>query len=180
LLLVASLALAACGSDKKDKGSKAADLKQTFESTTGISVKYPDGWVAQDAENGEVYIANSQDTLTAIKSTDTEELAKGQVAMLLSIIPAEALGDKSLKDAITMSASEEGKSEEVKEVKLGGKEAYRTEMSSDKLEGFTIGFEAEGAIVIAVGATAKGELKNQEEATLLKILESVTYKAPAS
>ncbi len=183
LLIAASLALAACGGDdKKDEGGKAADLKQSLESPTGVNLKYPDGWVSDEEAAGSVLLASNQATLDTITDAtdDAPAIAKGQSGLMILVMPAdEVLGGMDLKEVVGLMASggafEAG---EVKDVKIGGQDAYRTDIVADGMDGFMVGLEKDGAVVITLGISAKGEMKDRE-ATLLAIIESASYKAPA-
>lgn len=183
LLIAASLALAACGGgDKKDEGGKAADLKQSYDGAAGVSVKYPEGWAVVDSPDGSVILASNQAMLDIITAAtdDPPTIAKGQAGLMILVMPADqALGGMTLKELVGMMASggafEAG---EVKDVKIGDKDANRSDIVADGMDGFTVGLEKDGAVVIGMGIAAKGEMKDRE-ATLLAIIESAAYKAPA-
>ncbi len=78
-LVIVPLVMTACGGNDKKDNAKAADLKQEFKSTTGITVKYPDGWAAQDGDSG-VEIANKAEYLNLTGNT---EIPAGAVAVLI-------------------------------------------------------------------------------------------------
>ena len=42
-------------------------MSETFESTTGLSFKYPKGWVAKDTDQG-IVLANSEDMMAVAES----------------------------------------------------------------------------------------------------------------
>jgi hypothetical protein len=184
--LIVPLVMTACGGDKKDE-AKAADLKQEFTSTSGITVQYPDGWVAQDGDAG-VEIANKAEFLTM---TGASEVPSGGVALVI-MPPFEptAMGlaaDATLKDVTDMVAQgmagegDGATASDAQDVKVGGKDAVRVNIadSTTNSEGFFIGYKVDDThVLIAVMATHAGEL-SKNEATVLKILDSVTYTAPA-
>jgi hypothetical protein len=108
LLLIVPLAVAACGDDDDNGGGGgggAADLTQEFKSTTtGITVKYPEGWAAKDGEVG-VEIANKAEYLEA----GTEETIPEDAALVMFMPPFAAadLGlaeDASVKDFLGIMA----------------------------------------------------------------------------
>ncbi len=186
-LVIVPLVMTACGGDDKKDNAKAADLKQEFKSTTGITVKYPDGWAAQDGDAG-VEIANKAEYLTLTGST---EIPAGAVAVIImQPFDPSAMGlsaDASVKDVVTTIAgsmsgeSGSAKAGDAKDVKVGGKDGVRVDVSDapNKSEGFFIGFKVDDKnMVIAIVAAHSGEL-NKNEATALKMLDSITYTAPA-
>lgn len=190
LLVVLALGLAACGGDD-DKDDKKVDLKQTFTSESGLTVKYPDGWIARDGESG-VEIANSQKTIDAMDS-DTEEKMGADMAIAM-VPPPTALADmmmegKTIKEVAEqfkeIFAGDEGEDtsvSDVKEIKIGGKDAARLDItdSETESEGFYVFYMLDDAnVMMVVGMAHQGDLGKYED-TLLKIIESVTYTAPAS
>ncbi len=184
VLVVVAALLAACGGDDKKSGSSSVDLKQSFDSGTGVSVKYPDGWIAKDAAGDTVYVANSQATVDAMEASTAQGPDKGQTGVILMGISADQLSGMSAEDTFKMmvqSMGGEGSDttlSDVKDVKVNGKTAYRTDITSTTGDGFYIGWESDGSLVIAAGVAASGELKDHES-TLLKIIDSVTYTPPA-
>ncbi len=186
-LVIVPLVMTACGGDDKKDNAKAADLKQEFTSTSGITVKYPDGWSAQDSDAG-VAIANKPEYLNL---TGNAEIPSGGVTVLiLAAFDPSAMGlaaDASVKDVVsTIAPSMAGQSSgmkvgDVKDLKVGGKDAARVDVSDSatKSEGFLIGYKVDDKnIVLAIVGTHQGEL-NKYEATALKMIESITYTAPA-
>ena len=182
VLVVVAALLAACGGDKKSSSSSSVDLKQNYDSPTGVSVKYPDGWVAKDASGG-VYVASSQDAMDTMEATDSQGPGKGQAGVMLMAMPGDALGGMSPADAFKAMApslaSESTTASDVKDTKVNGQAAFRIDITDANGEGFMLGWDKNGSLVIAAGVAAPGELKNHES-TLLKIIDSVTYTAPAA
>jgi len=97
LVLVASV-IAACGGDDDDDGddggdasAQSSDLSQTL-SEGGITVSYPEGWVAEGDIDG-LTLASDQETFDqANASTDAPELPDGGTALQVSILPSDAFG----------------------------------------------------------------------------------------
>ncbi len=184
VLVVVVALLAACGGDDKKSSSSSVNLSQSFTSETGITVKYPDGWVAKDA-SGTVYVANSQAAMDAMEAAEGGGPAKGQSAIVLMAMPVDALGGMSVEDSFKAMVQSIGGEDEntklgdVKEVKVNGQTAYRADLTSPDGEGFYLGWENNGALIIAAGVAATGELKDMES-TQLKVIDSVTYTAPAA
>jgi hypothetical protein len=185
LLLLVPLIMTACGGDD-DKDDKKVDLKQTFESTSGITAKYPDGWAARDGDAG-IEITNKAEYFDA---EDSDEVPADAVLVMVMppFAPTDAglAEDASMTDLLGMFAasfgSEGAELGEVKETKVGGKDAARVSVkdSSIKSDGFVIAYKIDDTnIVIAVTVTRDGELDKFEDTTL-KIIESMTYTAPAS
>jgi hypothetical protein len=186
LLLIVPLAMSACGGSKKDN-AKTADLKQEFESRFGVTVKYPDGWVAQDGESG-VEIANKADYLTVGGNVEVPD----DVVAVLVMPPFDPTemglaADASVKDVVNMvvqGISSEGSNTTVgdaKDVKVGSRDAVRVDIanSTAKSEGFFIGFKVDDTHFLMAGVgTHAGEL-SKNEATAMKIIESITYTPPA-
>jgi hypothetical protein len=182
LLVVLMLIMTACGGDKKD--NKKVDLNQTFESTSGLTVKYPDGWAARD-NSGSIEIANKAEYF----DTEATEVPTG--AVVIMVMPPFAPSDMglaedaSIKDLLGMMAQGMGGEGatvgETKDAKVGGKDAARASIkdANTKSEGFVIGYKVDDThFVIAIVATRDGELSKSEN-TALKIIESMTYTAPA-
>lgn len=180
VLLIVPLAIGACGDDDKKDDNKAADLKQELTATSGLTVKYPDGWAARESDMG-IEIANKAEYL----DSDVEEVPEGAAVLMIMapFNPADmGMGDMALKDLVGMMSEDEGSDvSEPKDTKVGGKDAARVDIKEpdSKTEGFFVAYKIDDTnVVIAMGAAREGQLDKQE-ATLFKILESLTYTAPA-
>ena len=67
---------------------------------------------------------------------------------------------------------------EISDLKVGDKDAFRADVSpEDGTDGFIVGFEADGALILVVAVSAEGEIGNYESAAL-SIAETVEYSAP--
>jgi hypothetical protein len=185
VLVVVVAMLAACGGDDKKSSSSSSNLSQSYTGAGGITVKYPDGWIAKDAAGDTIYVANNQAAMDAMEAATSGGPGKGQSAVVLMAMPLEALGGMSAADsfkAMVQSIGGEGSDTtlgDVKDVKVNGQTAYRADLTSPDGEGYYLGWESNGALIIAAGVAATGELKDME-ATQLKIIDSVTYTAPAA
>ncbi len=189
LLVIVPLTMAACGSDDKKSDTKSVDLTQTFESTSGLTVKYPDGWAAKDGSSG-LEIANSQTALDSMDDSSITAIPAGTAGVLVMAAPLEALGlaaDASMKDVADLMASAMGSGEnatigDTSDLKVNGHDGARVDISSDtdSSEGFMLAYKIDDSTVVIVAVVAhKGEL-SQYEATALKIVDSITYTAPAA
>jgi hypothetical protein len=183
LALLLVLTAAACGEDDDDNGngggSSDTDLSQSFDSATGLSVKYPEGWAAGD-EEGMLQLATSEEVFTA----DTVE--EGQMGILffdpamVSMMsggeggsPADVLG------SFSGMMGDEGDFGDVSETKFGDHDGARVNVSDENTEGFMAAIQvSDDAIVIATVVTAKDDL-DEHESTALDILGTVSYTAPA-
>ncbi|MBN1563719.1 MAG: hypothetical protein JXA10_07765 [Anaerolineae bacterium] len=177
LLLIVPMVLVACGDDD-DGDDKKVELNQTLESASGLTVKYPEGWATMDEGIG-VSIANSEEALNA------DDITGDMAAVMLMASSLADLG-MSAREAFDMFGSgaasevgENGEASDVKDVKVAGVDGYRIDVTDDKTEGFIVGFEKDGNMIIGIGVAAKDKL-GDFEATLLAIIESATYTAPAA
>jgi hypothetical protein len=192
LLVIVPLVAAACGKDKRDNKGGAVELTETFASSTGFTVKYPDGWAARDGGAGPE-IVNSEAAFAQLDAEDRGEIAEGQFVLVIfdptQFRELPGLADLDAKAVVTMiagSMSSEGGDEgmtagEVKDAKVGDRDAGRTEVSdpSVKGQGFILGYKLDDTTVILVVALAReGELGNYE-ATVTAMLNALTYTAPA-
>lgn len=192
LLLIVPLTIAACGDDdkddKKDDGGNV-ELNQTFESASGVTVKYPDGWAAQDGDSG-VEIANSQDALAALGDSHVTSVPDNTVAVLIiPPMPLSMMGeaDMSMADLLGVMNGEMGSEDgtsvgSVQELTVNGREAARVNITDEDAnsEGYMLAYKIddETAVIVAVVAS-KGDLEGNEDAAM-KIIESITYEAPAA
>jgi len=189
VLLIVPLILTACGGDKKDdkKDNAAVNLNQTYTSTAySLTVKYPEGWIAADGDAA-VNVGNNQAAIDVISATNDVEVPAGSFGMQVVAIPVAEIGmaDQSIVDILkAMSASmstDTTHAGDVKELKVGGKDAARVDVTDDKqkAEGFVIGFKIdENTLIMIAGMSATGEF-SQYEATALKIAETVAVTPAA-
>ncbi len=176
-LLVVPMVLVACGDDDKDKDSGGdLNLNQTIEGN-GLSAKYPEGWAAQADEDGSIQIANSADILEMVGGEET--LKDDQFGVMVMALPLAGSDAREAFDMMAVALASEGSGGgDVKETKIGDKDAYRVDASPvDGTDGIILGFESNGALVVVVGVSADGKIGDYEDATL-KIAETVEYSAP--
>ena len=167
----------------------AAALTQTFTSTGGITISYPEGWVGRESESGEIELADSAETLTAADDPDSS-IQPGQLAFIvLGALPIDALGmgdEPALTDVMTAIGSQLASGGDTKvgdatEITLGDVPAARIDTTNavERSEGFVIGFMGDGSTLIVVAAVApRGELADAED-LFLAMAASVSYAAPA-
>lgn len=197
LVLIFSMVAAACGGDDDDDGDDNgggdAALSQTFESSSGITIKYPEGWVARDGDSG-IEIANSQAAFDAMdaEGDENDEIPEDGFALLImnpadmALPGMENLDAKGIVGMIAGFMADEGEDEgmqagEMEDAKVGDWDAGKVPVtdSSLKAEGFIIGYKYDDTTaVIAIALAREGELGDYED-TAIKMLESVTYTAPA-
>lgn len=186
---IAAVLLAACGSSKKDdKGGGKVSLTQTLASTSGITVKYPDGWTAKEMSGG-VEVANNQQILSLLNGSDAPEMPAGTAGLIAQVLPADHLGvpaSSSMKDVLThvvpsmAGGSQDIKTGEITASSLNGKEAAQVSIAYDKvkMEGIVSMVKVDDQHVMLMSyVTHQGELKTFE-ATLRQIAESLTYARP--
>lgn len=196
LVLIVPLALAACGGDDDDKddnggGNGEAALSQTFESETGATVKYPEGWVAAD-DFGQIVLANSQALMDKMtdSASDDAQIEKGEVAVVLGVMPLAAIGFEegteldSVFDMMVQGMTSEGMEAEgdAQSIKVGDYDAKRLDvkLTEEGGEGMVVFYINDaGALVMSILATADDERGTYDDLAL-KIAESVTWTAPAA
>lgn len=196
LVLIVPLALAACGGDDDDKddnggGNGDVELSQTFESETGATVNYPEGWVAME-NGGQIVLANSQALMDKMQdSTDIEaKPEKGEAGVVLSVMPLAALGLEegaeldTIFDMMVQGMTSEGMEAEgdAQSIKVGDSDAKRLDvkLTDEGGEGMVVFYINDaGALVMAILATADDERGTYDDLAL-KIAESVTWTAPAA
>lgn len=195
LLLVVSLALAACGGDDDDDGgggdqntgdtgARTITLSETFEGPYGITVRYPQGWVA-----------SQQDTMVAVVSSAAvqDRLLVGEGMSLASSEcmvgifaghPDDPTVDlttafNQLVEAEYSEASGITHTGAIEDITVGGRPAKRLNIGfvDHDVEGVLIAFADGDVIVFGMVLAGKGGLGNFE-ATGLAIFDSVTYSAP--
>lgn len=202
LLIVASLALAACGgSDSKNEisqdeagGSADTSLPQIFVSANGVTLRYPQGWVARDLVEGPlVYavVANSQAVLDDLNSDVPGQMPAGGFLLTINTISwadlAAALGiSGSVSEDMDIKAWMEAFYPpgfgygEVETVTIGAIQAARSNgQISDGNDGFTLAYKLDNLSAIWISVlTHEGESAGFEDIAY-EIIESVTYEAPA-
>jgi len=202
LLIVASLALAACGgSDSKNEvsqdeagGSADTSLPQTFVSANGVTLRYPQGWVARDLVEGPlVYavVANSQAVLDDLESDAPVQMPAG--GFLLTIytvswvdlaaalgVSSSALEDMDIKAWMEAFYPPGFGYGEVETVTIGAIQTARSNgQISDGNDGFTLAYKLDNISAIWISVlTHEGESAGFEDIAY-EIIESVTYEAPA-
>lgn len=195
LVLMIPLVLAACGGDDDDgdNGGGSGDsvsLNQTFESETGVSFKYPDGWAAQDDE-GQIILSNSPEGLEAMTALESGEgPGEGQVGMMVMALPLADLGMPedttvdTIFDMMTGSMTSEGMETvgDTEELKIGDNDARKVNVKDAESgsDGFIIAFLDENdTYMMLIGVTASGERDNYDDVAL-DIAETIEYTAPAA
>jgi hypothetical protein len=186
LLAVTLLILTACGGDDKNE-TKKVSLDHTFTSATySVTLNYPTDWTAREGELA-IEIGNTQAAIDVMNAGPEAVIPAGSFGLQIVAVPVVETGmaGQPVTDILTATAisiaSEDTKTGEVTDQKIGGRDGARVSVinSKQKAEGFTLGFMLNDEILImVVGMAHEGEL-SQYEATALKIAESVAA-VPAS
>jgi hypothetical protein len=173
-LLIPPVILTACGGNdkKKDKASETVDLDQTFTSENyGLTLKYPNGWTARDGDYS-IEIGNGQEAIDVMNAGADAVIPADSFGLQIAAVPLVEIGmagqpiTNVLKGTALSMNSEHTKAGEVKELKIGGKEAARVEITNtkQKADGFVIGFMLdENIVVMIVGVASQGGLAKYEE-----------------
>lgn len=188
-VLIAALALAACGGDDDKDGDNgdsgsSVNLPDSYTGeTTGISVSYPDGWAATEEAGFGVIVANSADGLAAQELGDTD---RGVTIMVQSLAD---LGAEDLDSAFTtlttamIGESDTTEAGDVQDISVGGHDAKRidaTDSSNDSAL-TSIGFLSDdGSQLILVSGVTKQANMDDFEPQLLAIAGSVSFTAPTT
>ncbi len=179
LVLVVPLALTACGDEKK-----AEDLNQTFESTLGLTLKYPEGWVVKDVDGG-ILIANTAEMAAQMEADNEEPFPKGGFGLMI-FDPSMLIGaGQSPRDVVdgfaTAFADENTTVDDPKDVKVGNNQGAKVTFKSNvqKGEGFLIAWNEDGTTYMVIALAYEGKL-DEYDATAQKILESIDYNASAT
>lgn len=178
------LALVACGGGGSagGGGSSSVTLGQTYSAADSpLSFKYPDGWVVNGAA-GQVLFASSEDAMSS-----TSPVAGAFAGSLLSVPPEQAatmganVGVVDVLNTFKQLMSGEGAPAfgDVRQEKVGSYDTASIIGSSADGDAVIYVVKVGDAFVVAIGASAKGELGNFE-GTLKAMIESITYTAPAA
>jgi len=186
-LLIVPFVLTACGDDEKEdkkddkKTDLAVKLTQTFTNAeVGVTVQYPDGWVAREDSAG-VSLASSQAAM------DTETPGENDQVINVEVNALDVFGATTLDEVITlfkqaMTSEEEGVTiSEVTSLKVGSKDAKRMTMTHPT-EGeavFIAWLTEDGKSVVSVMGIATNGKLSALEPNLLAVANSVTYTPPA-
>lgn len=180
LALLLMLTAAACGDDDdKDNGggSSDTDLSQTFDSATGLSVKYPEGWAASE-DSEMVQLVTSEEAMEAETIGEDELGILIFNPMVVSMIAGGAESPTDILANFSEMMGDEGEFGDVSETKIGDHGGARVNVSDDETQGFMVAFKVnESDVVIATVVTAKDQL-DKHESTALDILGTVSYTAP--
>ncbi len=180
LALLLMLTAAACGDDDdKDNGggSSDTDLSQTFDSATGLSVKYPEGWAASE-DSEMVQLVTSEAAMEAETIGEDELGILIFNPMVVSMIAGGAESPTDILANFSEMMGDEGEFGDVSETKIGDHDGARVNVSDDETQGFMVAFKVnESDVVIATVVTAKDQL-DKHESTALDILGTVSYTAP--
>jgi hypothetical protein len=184
LMMVMALVASACGGNKKKK----VELKQTFKSTTGITIRYPDGWTAREDATG-IQIANKTQVLDLAANTEFPSDGFGVMIMppqkLADLGVAEDATIKDIMNTVSTSLIAGGgdvTTGDVISMKVKGEEAARLGVkdSSNSSEGFVVALKIDAnTVIVAMAVAHDGKLQSYNDLAQ-RMLESITYTAPAS
>jgi hypothetical protein len=184
LMMVMALVASACGGNKKKK----VELKQTFKSTTGITIRYPDGWTAREDATG-IQIYNKTQVLDLAANTEFPSDGFGVMIMppqkLADLGVAEDATIKDIMNTVSTSLIAGGgdvTTGDVISMKVKGEEAARLGVkdSSNSSEGFVVALKIDAnTVIVAMAVAHDGKLQSYNDLAQ-RMLESITYTAPAS
>ncbi|HEX3049206.1 MAG TPA: hypothetical protein VHP83_01015 [Aggregatilineaceae bacterium] len=201
IVLLSFLVFAACGSDKKNADTPAKPtvtppiaLPNTFTTAAGVSVQYPENWLAEELYK-QIILTTSAEATTAegvlpgqlriaiypplprsilpinmMTFTLAQRESTGFAAFPTSILSASP--DMSISDMTTLFANE--LDEAASTLTTGGKDAARVDIAIPGTEGTVFGINLNTDKVIFVTAAAhEGEWKTFEP-IVLAILATIT------
>ena len=163
-------------------------LTETITTTSGLSVNYPNGWLAAETEAGGVDIVNSDETLARMQDEESQGVLTGQAAFLV-LGPVSMARFAPVEDVaeIIQATIEAGARRnetltygDLMDVVIGEWDAVRVDaMDEDTQSALTlIGFKvAEDELIFVTLATAQDEFAELEP-LLLAMANSITYDAP--
>jgi hypothetical protein len=184
LIVILSLVAAACGDDDDDdngdNGGGEASLDQSIE-LNGLTVSYPDDWAARAEEDNSIIVANNQAIIDRVGESDDGPQA-GEFGMVVMAQPLEEMGGMGGQEAFEMMVgfmAEEGAGDtEISDVSVGDNDGFRADVTpEDGSDGFMLGYEQDGALIIVMAVSAEGEMGDFED-TALKIAANIEYSAP--
>jgi hypothetical protein len=191
--------LAVMAQDNPDNQVKLEDFVSQDETLT---VGYPEGWIIQENDvnvtgTPGVMIANSEEALTAMTSTESESnLAEGQSGIAVLLLPVDLLGFMGIEvpaageplDILTVAdgffASTMGSGADTtadiskaEELPLSDEvTAGYIKIKDATIEGAMIVFELKpGVLAIVFGGTYPGEFNDEFNNTLTAIAQSLGY-----
>jgi hypothetical protein len=184
LIVVMALGASACGGNKK----KRVELKQTFKSTTGITIRYPDGWTAREDPTG-IQIANKTEAFDLAADAEFPSDRFGVMIMppvkLADLGVPEGATIKDVMDAVfgsMMGNSGDVTTGGVISMKVNGEEAARVDIrvASSSSEGFVVAFKIDAdTVLVAMAFAHEGKLQSYNDLAQW-MLGSITYTARAS
>ncbi len=185
LVVILALTMAACGGGGGDGDDGGVDLSQSYDNN-GLSFNYPAGWVLDDSAEGQVTIANSQEAMEAIESSQADGgPSSGQFGLMIMSFSAQDMG---LEEGVALSTvldmlmnfmvGENGPDfSDPSEETIEGKDTVRVEGSDESVQAAIIVVNLENAFAFVTGAAAPDELSDFND-EINAIIGSISYSAP--
>ncbi len=179
LFLLLMLVAAAC-----EPTASSIPTPATIESTDVLggvlTVTYPQTWSASQTEGN--VILGSQPGISPESNVPPGAVAVN-VSGIASALAATLVTDGSITPTTLLNAYSNTLSDDIQtgtitETTLNGKAAARLAISANEGDSLIIAVEHDGAFIVVIGVTAKGELA-QQEAAIVAIAEQATYDIAA-
>ncbi len=185
---ILSVLLVACGTTA-DESSESVELSQVFtyvdELGATVSIDYPDGWSAEDA-NGSAGFASTEELLVQAQSSDLPNVGSGEVVAISLALPSEMVSFM-IEDGEEVSATglansfvtnlvdTEGTVGDVEEITLGEQSAAVVQATQGVVDIVLVTIDlGEGNYALVFGATAQGE-GDSIRATIEAMAGSIDY-----
>ncbi|NJL95780.1 MAG: hypothetical protein HC915_19635 [Anaerolineae bacterium] len=195
-LLLLPLLLLACGGEDEDDDNgddngdnnveeTGADLSQSFTATAqgaSVTFQHPEGWAAaQEEATGQIYIANSAETLDSIQNDPDYAPAGDQVGMVLVPFPAASMGaDATPASVLEMMGGETGLAEGgVTELTVDGKAISKIEIAEEGNTGAGYAVSAEDGYILFMALVADDYAQYEAIATAILASASVSAEEAA-
>jgi hypothetical protein len=199
LLVLLSLLIVACGEDDEDddngdngNGGASVELSETFttdvEGVGQFSADHPSGWAAVNDEMQGIYLATSEDFLTAFQATDLGSPVEGEGAAVninplpLDSLPPDADTAQAIFDQLAPTLTEtEG--EEESNIEVGDASSFDADNFGDAVKASLTAEGQEGVLYILLGdefALLVAGIVGDEAGTLDAIVSSMSIEAAAA
>jgi hypothetical protein len=149
------------------------ELTEVFEATSGATVMFPEGWVAEEnPDDGSIEIFNDP---ALLERDDDQDPQPGEAGVI--IFPGIPAGGMEVSEVLSLVTAQNDDPamiiSDIEEIDLDGTDAFRVDIADDVTDGIFIAYEGPNdTIVLTAGMTATGEMEDFED-TLLAIIASV-------
>lgn len=186
IMMVLGVFFAACGTVPHAPAAatpvftESATIKTTDVLGGVLTATYPQGWSASESEG--IILLGSREGISPDGSVPAGEVAvsiSGIAPALASTIVTDGnITPGKVLDAYKNTLGAEIQLGETTEITLANKLAARLSVSTDEGDSLIVAIEEDGAFMVVIGVTAKGELP-QHEAMILAIAEQAAYDIAA-